>query len=194
MREQPAYNKTSIRLLERQISLRRNALPALKMRETTLRANYIKILQKQKNLITKINDLNKNIAHFHPLLSGLILADIDFFEIEINKEKIAGVRIPVLKQVIIKPKQLPQHAPYWLYLALPHINEWYRLNADKQVTEFALIAIDNARKKITRKINLFEKVQIPDMELQIMKIKNYLNDTESLSSAIQKLSKKLLIE
>ena len=50
--------------------------------------------------------------------------------------------------------------------------------------------LDEARKKTTQKVNLYEKVQIPEMDEAILKIKRFLEDKENISKAGQKIMKK----
>ena len=57
-------------------------------------------------------------------------------------------------------------------------------------TQQAQVAIlETERRKTTQKLNLYEKVQIPQHEEAITKIKRYLEDEDSLSKAAQKLIK-----
>jgi V/A-type H+-transporting ATPase subunit D len=49
--------------------------------------------------------------------------------------------------------------------------------------------LEYARKKTTQKVNLYEKVQIPEFSEAVLKIKRYLEDVENLEKASQKITK-----
>ena len=53
--------------------------------------------------------------------------------------------------------------------------------------------LDRARRKTTQKVNLYEKVQIPEFSDAILKIKRYLEDVENLEKAAQKITKQRLM-
>lgn len=53
-----------------------------------------------------------------------------------------------------------------------------------------MLLLDHARRKTTQKVNLYEKVQIPNYEDAIRKIKRFLEDEENLSKSAQKIVKK----
>jgi len=52
--------------------------------------------------------------------------------------------------------------------------------------------LEYARKKTTQKVNLYEKVQIPEYEEAILKIKRFLEDEENLAKSSQKILKERL--
>ena len=49
--------------------------------------------------------------------------------------------------------------------------------------------LEHARKKTTQKVNLYEKVQVPEYEEGILKIKRFLEDEENLGKSAQKILK-----
>ncbi|MCG8571217.1 MAG: V-type ATP synthase subunit D, partial [Spirochaetes bacterium] len=55
--------------------------------------------------------------------------------------------------------------------------------------EKSLEILEYARKKTTQKVNLYEKVQIPEFSEAILKIKRFLEDVENLEKAAQKITK-----
>jgi V/A-type H+/Na+-transporting ATPase subunit D len=49
--------------------------------------------------------------------------------------------------------------------------------------------LEYARKKTTQKVNLYEKVQIPEYREAIRKIKRFMEDEDNLSKSSQKILK-----
>jgi V/A-type H+-transporting ATPase subunit D len=52
-----------------------------------------------------------------------------------------------------------------------------------------LSILEYARKKTTQKVNLYEKVQIPEYNEGILKIKRFMEDQENLEKSAQKILK-----
>lgn len=59
----------------------------------------------------------------------------------------------------------------------------------KTYSSIAGLYDDQARKRTTQKVNLYEKVQIPAYEDAIRKIKRFLEDEENLAKSAQKIVK-----
>jgi len=49
--------------------------------------------------------------------------------------------------------------------------------------------LEYARKKTTQKVNLYEKVQIPEYKEAVLKIKRYMEDEDNLAKSSQKILK-----
>ena len=99
------YNKTSLQSLNKQLNMRVRALPTIKNKEAALRIE----VKRAKN---KANELEKElIAEFksHALSAGMwnefIPGLISLSDIQTGTKKIAGVKIPVLEQVVFKEKE-----------------------------------------------------------------------------------------
>lgn len=195
MLEHVSYNKTSVRELERQIALRIQAMPALKMRESTLRHEFRVLNSELKALEPELQKLHKQLETFHPLLIELHPDDMLSLLPVVVRERVAGIRIPVLKLIEnFRPTEKPIYEPFWLRFARPLLLRLEELTIKIEVLQTGAERLDRARKRITRKINLFEKVQIPEMDKRIMEIKRYMEDAEALNAAAQKLSRRHALE
>lgn len=69
------------------------------------------------------------------------------------------------------------------------IKEWTEMAIRKKVLTRKMSLLDQARKRTTQKVNLYEKVQIPAYEDAIRKIKRFLEDEENLAKSAQKIVK-----
>ena len=109
---------------------------------------------------------------------------------EIKTRKIAGVAIPLLKSVELGFRDILWYeAPHWY----PDVYEYLKRDAKETVKlELArrqLAILERERKRTTQRVNLYEKVQIPQLSEAIRKIKRFLEDKENLSKASQKMVK-----
>jgi V/A-type H+-transporting ATPase subunit D len=106
-------------------------------------------------------------------------------------KKIAGVNTPVLQKVSfdITPFSL-FNQPGWFPDGVTILKEVATLSIERDFYVRKMLLLDQARKKTTQKVNLYEKVQIPAFQEAIRKIKRFLEDEENLSKSSQKIVKK----
>ncbi len=81
------------------------------------------------------------------------------------------------------------NAPKWYADGIAMLKDLVTIGLEHDVCLLRLDKLEYARKKITQKVNLFEKVQIPGYEDAIRKIKRYMEDEENLSKSSQKIVK-----
>ncbi len=185
------YNKTSLQEMNRQLRIRVRALPTLKNKESALRVEVKKLkneAEEREALLQKrmaaYTDVLRLWEEFNPAL-------VQVDNVEVERKKIAGVLIPVLKDIAfrVEPYSLFS-SPYWFPDGVRALQELARIGLEKQVLLRAMALLDRARKKTTQKVNLYEKVQIPGYEEAVLKIKRFLEDEENLSKSAQKIVKK----
>ena len=111
-------------------------------------------------------------------------------DIDLAVQKIAGVRTPVLREVIFEQKPYDLFSsPAWYADGIDILRRMAQLGIEYEVYERKMELLDYARRKTTQKVNLYEKVQIPGYEDAIRKIKRFMEDEENLSKSAQKIVK-----
>ena len=183
------YNKTTIQQFKRQLAIRQKALPILKNKETALRLEVVKLSKELENF----NEKNKKLAArlenykgFWAEFPEIIVVD----KIERYNKKVVGVKIPEIKAIKFKLADVSWwNLPAWIPGGIALLKEAVRLKLRTDILLEQIKVLENARKKTTQKVNLYEKVQIPEYEDAIMKIKRFLEDKENISKAAQKIVK-----
>ena len=114
-------------------------------------------------------------------------------ELIIGKQKVAGVQVPVLQKAsfVVAPFSLFS-SPKWFADGIELLKDMAMTAIRRELLNRKLSLLENARKKTTQKVNLFEKVQIPGYQDAIRKIKRFMEDEENLSKSSQKILKSLL--
>lgn len=185
------YNKTSLQQLEKQLKVRRNALPILKNKEAALRVEVKKAKKEAEAMDDRLRasmDEHRDMDHLWDTFDFSLL-EID--QIDLSERKIAGIRTPILREVTFRQKPWFRfNRPAWFSDALPLLEEWTELILRRDLLWQRMEMLEHARKKTTQKVNLYEKVQIPGYEEAILKIKRYLEDKDNLAKAAQKIVKK----
>ena len=111
-------------------------------------------------------------------------------DVELGISKIAGVRIPALKDVVFEQRPYDLFSsPVWYADGVAVLEQMARLGLEYEVYNRKMELLDYARRKTTQKVNLYEKVQIPGYEDAIRKIKRFMEDEENLSKSAQKIVK-----
>ncbi len=184
------YNKTSLQGLEKNLKMRVRALPTIKNKESALR---VEVKKAKDDIVRLEREVDQRIAAYDQMLALWGEFDTSLLTVEdvnMSIKKIAGVRIPVLDEVIYTTKPFSLfNAPKWYADGLSQLKELAQVGIEREFCAQKLELLEFARKKTTQKVNLFEKVQIPGYEDAIRKIKRFMEDEENLSKSSQKIVK-----
>lgn len=182
------YNKTSLQQVEKQLKIRVRALPTIKNKESALRMEVKKSKDEARNLEATLERQIGQYENMFALWTEFDPSLIRVKDVELSVKKIAGVRVPVLAdiQFEVAPFSLFS-APKWYADGLEVLRNLAKTGIELEFTGLKLNLLEQARKKTTQKVNLFEKVQIPGYQDAIRKIKRFMEDEENLSKSSQKI-------
>lgn len=189
------YNKTAMQQLRRQLHIRENALPTLQAKEAALRLEVKKARDEVKKTREELERKKVELAEINRLWPEFPQQLLSVSEVAIDMRKIAGVQVPVFRQVnfIIKPFSLFTN-PGWIVEGLRLLKESAIIQIKIRIFQRQADVLEYARKKTTQKVNLYEKVQIPEYRDAILRIKRYLEDEENLAKSAQKILKTRLAQ
>ena len=184
------YNKTSLGELNKQLKIRKNALPTIKSKESALRSEVKRAKDSAQGYREQLDKLIAEYDYMVQLWGEFDCDLIRIKDVELSTQKIAGVRIPVLKSVVYEEKEYDLFsAPVWYAEGIRVLKQMSELGIEFEVYNRKMTLLDYARRKTTQKVNLYEKVQIPGYEDAIRKIKRFMEDEENLSKSAQKIVK-----
>ncbi len=184
------YNKTSLHQLSKQLQVRLKALPTLKNKESALRIEVKiskkKLLELEDKLEQLISAESENMRMWDEFDTELVKVD----KIIKSYKKIAGIKTPELNKLSFLVKDFFIFgSPKWYLDGIQLLKTMITLVHEKEIFKEKVEMLEYARKKTTQKVNLYEKVQIPDHQTAILKIKRFLEDEENLAKASQKIIK-----
>ena len=184
------FNKTSLQTLEKDLKMRQRTLPTLQSKETALRLEVKKakteLDELNKEVERRIKDYDQMIALWGEFDTSLIHVD----DVRMSFKKIAGVRVPVLDEVVYSTKEFSLFSsPKWFADGFEQLKAIADVGIRQEFVRRKVELLEYARKKTTQKVNLFEKVQIPGYQDAIRKIKRFMEDEENLSKSSQKIVK-----
>jgi len=184
------YNKTSLNNLNKQLKMRKNALPTLKNKESALRLEVRKAKEYADKLIDDLDASLKRYDYLAALWNEFEAGLITITDVDLVTVKVAGVKTPDLKEIHYQINDFNAFAkPAWYADGVAVLKELSRLGIESEVYKEKARILDFQRKKTTQKVNLYEKVQIPGYQEAIRKIKRYMEDEENLSKAASKIVK-----
>lgn len=183
------YNKTTVQQFKKQLAIRQKALPILKNKETALRSEVVTLVNKLSRIKQSQEALQSQLEDYQDfwiVFPNVLLMDT----LKIGKKKVIGVNIPELQTINFKIADVSWwNLPAWVPGGIALLQEVIELRLRADLLRQQIEILDLARKKTTQKVNLYEKVQIPEFEDAILKIKRFLEDKENISKAAQKIVK-----
>ena len=184
------YNKTSLGELGKQLKMRQTALPTIKSKESALRSEVKKAKDTARDYRRRLDALSAEYDYMVALWGEFDATLLRVEDVVLSTQKIAGVRTPVLEQVnfLERPYDLFS-SPVWYADGVDLLKRLAQLGIECEVYNRKMELLDYARRKTTKKVNLYEKVQIPGYEDAIRKIKRFMEDEENLSKSAQKIVK-----
>ncbi len=185
------YNKSAMNELGQQLKIREIALPTLKSKEAALRIE----VKKAKVLALEFDDmLKQRVKDMKDMVRLWVEFDSDLLKLKdsaYSTRIIAGVKIPVLDNLTFDQQEYSLYQkPDWFPDGMRILKELTDFSIKRDVSWKSMEILELARKKTTQKVNLYEKVQIPEYHQSISKIKRFLEDEENLSKSAQKILKR----
>jgi len=185
------YNKTALQQLNKQLKIRLRALPTLQSKEAALRMEVKRAKDQSDQLLEKLEAGMKKYDAMVRLWSEFDADLIAVKDVKMTVKKIAGVKTPILEDVIFEIKEFSMfNKPGWFLDGIQIIESLVKISIESEFFLRKMELLDFARKKTTQKVNLYEKVQIPGYQEAISKVKRFLEDEENLSKSAQKIVKK----
>ena len=175
--------------MNKQLDIREKALPTLKSKETALRIEV-------KRIAAEIERIQQKLQENDESMNSFIALWVEFPDIvsiknaDISLKNIAGVKIPILEHLEFDVAPVSYiNQPAWVPIGIQILKERISLKTELKTKGRQFDILNYARKKTTQKVNLYEKVQIPEFRSAVLKIKRFLEDAENLSKSAQKIVK-----
>jgi V/A-type H+-transporting ATPase subunit D len=104
---------------------------------------------------------------------------------------IAGVNIPLFEGAEFETARYDLiHMPLWLDFAVEKMKQLILLDIEAQIVEEQRRRLDHELRVTTQRVNLFEKIKIPEARGNIKKIQVYLGDQQTAAVVRGKIAKR----
>jgi V/A-type H+/Na+-transporting ATPase subunit D len=112
-------------------------------------------------------------------------------EVRLGTQNVAGVRLPIVESVEIHRAEYGRMVrPHWVDAVADRLAEAIRLRIEVEIARERLALLEHAVVKITQRVNLFEKVLVPQTRENIRRINVFLGDAERSAVVGAKIAKK----
>ena len=176
-------------------------LPTLQLKKQQLQSVIMKenaeLEQKEAERTEMIGNLNDWVAVFaentifeeEKQLDQLVQPET----VVSTTENIAGVKVPLFKDLTFKEINYNvDDYPLWVDTAVIKLREIARLDAIVSTMRKRIDALEKELRSTSQRVNLFEKVKIPEAKENIRVIGVYLGDQQTSAVVRGKISKKKL--
>ncbi len=192
-----ALNKTTLKQQRDQLKTFKRFLPSLDLKRQQLLA-ALKVARRQLAEVRQEFDAVENsLRQLYPLLGSSTVATRDLGglvgirEVKIGEENMLGTTLPVAEKVEFETSEYSyQVMPFWVDLLVQDIRRVAELRVLLQVAQERVVLLEHASRRITQRVNLFEKVLIPQAEQNVRKIVIFLSDQERAAVVRSKIAKK----
>jgi len=188
-----ALNKTALKQQRDHLAMYQRFLPSLDLKRQQLIADY----QRAKEILAATQrEIDERMASQHGLFALLGASEQDLTGLvrvesaKINEENLLGARLPVLGEVRFHKAEYSLLAkPFWVDFLVELLRTMAELQIRLGVEEQRVHRLNEAVRRITQRVNLFEKVLIPQAEKDIQRIRVYLADAERAAVVRTKIAK-----
>ncbi len=172
-------------------------LPTLKLKQQQLQLTLRTVVEQRREAEQARDEMDTSIRRYERLLADWAGIPLQQWaqpaEIRTSQTNVAGVRIPVLEEVIFPPAQYSLFAtPAWVDQVLADLRERSRRQVKVDIFLEQERLIQRELTKIIQRVNLFEKVMIPFAKEAIRRIRIKLGDEMTAAVGRSKIAKKKL--
>lgn len=186
--------KNELKVQKDALKMYRRYLPTLTLKKQQLQSEIRDIESKVKEVRQQKADLEKGFSSWIAVFSeagafpeGIITVR----NIRKGVGNIAGVTIPVYEGADFSRADYDLYeTPLWVDLAANHMEKAISLDLEADVLEEQVRLLNKELLATSQRVNLFEKVKIPETQANIRKITVYLADQQVSAVVRSKISKR----
>ncbi len=191
--------KTKTELKSQRDALQRfeKYLPTLELKKQQLRVEISRMNSRIMQKEQEQREFRRNLEEW----IGLFGDDIEFEKllrletVDIGKDNVAGVAVPVLEKVAFKREPVDLFlSPAWIDDGLDAIETLTRMEIELGILRNARHRLEEELRITSQRVNLFEKIRIPQCKENIRAIMIALGDEQAAAVSRAKIAKRKTME
>jgi V/A-type H+-transporting ATPase subunit D len=171
-------------------------LPTLQLKKQQLQMEIRKVEDREQQVKLEIERLHSDFQDWISVYGEKIDFSeglIKLRELKTSEGNIAGVRIPIFEGANFDIMKYDLFTtPLWVDKAVEKLKDVILLELEYRVLEQQVVLLRKELQVTTQRVNLFEKVKIPETQTHIKKISIYLGDQQTAAVVRGKISKNKL--
>jgi len=188
-----SFSKASLHKEGAQLKRYRQYLPSLDLKRQQLIAERTKGLARLADVTEQIALCKAYVEQQLPMLSddNVDLTDlVTIKQLVITEENVVGIKLPCLQQIELQYKSYSLLTkPHWVDQLVLQLKQMLELQVQLKLSQNRVDLLQAAVKKVTQRVNLFDKVLIPRAQQNIAKIRIFLSDAERAAVVRAKITK-----
>lgn len=186
-------NKSNLKQQRERLKLYERFLPSLELKKQQLLTEYKRAREQLAESHQEAARLEQSLAGLYELLGGTridLRGLVRVESVELGVENVVGARLPVIREIrIVKAEYSTLAKPFWVDTLVERLEQACRQRIQQQVREERLRRLAVQSRRITQRVNLFQKVLIPTARDQIKRIQIGLSEQERSAVIRSKLAK-----
>ncbi|MDZ7697061.1 MAG: V-type ATP synthase subunit D [Deltaproteobacteria bacterium] len=196
-----ARAKKKIKLTWAELKHQRNALerfelylPTLRLKQQQLQMAIGKVQREYEEVLTELRNSEASISAYEPLFrdrAGIHLEEAtEPEEVRTRTKNLGGVRVNTFESASFSDSSYSLFGtPPWVDRALADLKRRNQLIARLELVEQQMTLLQAELKKVSQRVNLFEKIIIPETRGNIRRIRIALGDAMTAAVARAKIAK-----
>ncbi|MBO6508718.1 V-type ATP synthase subunit D [Roseibium sp.] len=189
-----ALNKSSLARETSQLAEYRRFLPSLELKRLQIMAERAKARERAAKLDAAYETEFDTLSHALPMLANRnvpLEGLVSLKTVVKGEQNLSGTILPTLDDIEVETQPYSRLArPHWVDPYVKGMQDLLRLKIERDIAKERIERLIEAEAVISRRVNLFEKVLIPQAEKNIKKIRMALADAERDAVVRAKISKR----
>lgn len=189
-----ALSKSSLQKERRKLANFERFLPSLDLKRRQLMMERAKATEELRGAEEELEKFLDGIGELLPMLANREVDLTDLVRVSAlthDVENVVGIRLPRLTGFDVELKKYSRLGrPQWVDGVATRLKECVALNLRVRFGRRRMEILRQAVRRITQRVNLFEKVLIPRSRKNIRYIQIYLGDAERAAVVRSKVAKK----
>ncbi len=191
-------SKTTLIRTRKKVKIYKSFLPALNLKKQKLLLTQSIEREKQRELLAEQLKILESIEQDLPMLAAInydLSGFVKITNIKITEENIVGTKLPNFELAEYKITDINNlGAPFWIYRFIDLVKLYMEYSERAKIVNERVKLLHLAAIKVTQKINLFEKILLPQSQNLIKKINIFLEDGERAGVVRSKIAKRKRIQ
>lgn len=188
--------KNELKAQKESLKMYRRYLPTLQLKKQQLQTEIRTIENRARDVRSRRDRLNAEFQAWIAVFgeAGAFAPEtLEVREVRTSTGNIAGVSIPIFDGAEFDRSAYDLYSvPLWVDTAADRLEKVLSLDLEAQVLDEQVRLLQQELRTTTQRVNLFEKVKIPETRANIKKITVYLGDQQVAAVVRGKISKKSL--
>ncbi len=186
-------SKAALQEERTKLQLYEKLLPSLELKRRQLAVELDKARKQQAATQAEVERLEARVGSELPMLADTeidLKGLVKMTALSLGQENVVGVRLPVLQHIECQVAEYSMLAkPAWVDALVERLRDAAEARTRIQIDEERVRILARAERRITQRVNLFEKILIPRTRRNIERIQIWLGDIGRAAVVQAKLAK-----